>query len=101
MRSRRLYVVLVWSLATPGTMGDLGTQGVAQEIPWGMRDSRVITQDIPQGIPWRHVPGDLPRYPPGITQGIPQGLGFRRVWGSPWISARGSYTNQAQMKPTY
>jgi hypothetical protein len=42
-----------------------------------------------QGIPWRHAPGDLPRYPPGITQGIPQGLGFRRVWGSPGISARG------------
>jgi hypothetical protein len=36
MRSRRLYVVLVWSLATPGAMGDLVTQGVPQEIPLGM-----------------------------------------------------------------
>ena len=34
--SRRLYVVLVWSLATPGAMGDLVTQGVPQGIPWGM-----------------------------------------------------------------
>ena len=43
MRSRRLYVVLVWSLATPRAMGDLVTQGVPHKIPLGMRDSRVIT----------------------------------------------------------